>query len=110
VPTPGSPQPAPSDIEAIRDAHLKEINSGRFAVIALSIEEKLNLTKTQAEKEKLDFAVAWLGDAADGQIYDTWNLRSLPTAYLVGPDGKLIARDATTNELKAAVDRMLKKE
>jgi len=99
TPPPGGLLPTLSDLKAICDAHAREVADGRFAIVALSIDQSVDKTKAQVEKERLNFPVAWIGDGADGQVYDTWNIRNIPATYLIGPDGKLIARDVATSDL-----------
>ncbi len=78
----------------------------RFAVVAVLLDE--NSAEAQQLLRNLK-VTDWItvGDAAglDGRYAEAFGIFSLPTAFLVGPDGTVLDRNMSASELRAALER-----
>ena len=76
-------------LQAVHEAFGKD---GRFAILSLSVDEKVDEPRKFQEQRKLPRSQAFLGGGIQGPIPGTVGVRAIPAFVLVGPDGKIVAR------------------
>jgi thiol-disulfide isomerase/thioredoxin len=82
--------------EAFRDDH-------RFAILSLSVDEKIDEPKRFQEKRTLPWTQAFLGGGIHGSTPGTFGVRAIPAFVLVGPDGKIVACGMRGDNIKKEV-------
>ena len=63
--------------------------------------------KFVAEKG-LPWKQGFLGDWVEGGVQDAYHVEAIPEIFLIGPDGKLIAKGLRGDAIGAAVEQALK--
>ena len=91
-------------LQAVQEAFGKD---ERFAILSLSVDEKIDEPKKFQEKRKLPWTQAFLGVGIHGPIPGTFGVRAIPAFVLVGPDGKIIARGMRGADIKKEVAQAL---
>jgi len=86
-------------------SHFREDH--RFAILSLSVDEKIDEPKKFQEKRKLPWSQAFLGVGIRGPTPGTFGVRAIPAFVLVGPDGKIVARGMRGDYIKKEVARAL---
>ena len=79
----------------------------RFAILSLSVDEKIDEPKRFQEKRQLPWTQAFLAGGMHGPIPGTFGIRAIPAFVLVGPDGKIVARGMRGDNIKKEVARAL---
>jgi hypothetical protein len=73
-------------------------------LISLSLDTSLSAPTKFAKGQDLTWVQGFLGDWSNDTVTKDYNVRSLPAFFLIGPDGKLIATNASVEGIREAVD------
>lgn len=79
-----------------------------FAMLSLSYDADLDLLAEKVKEEKMPWPVAQLGGAFE-ILQSAYGWQDFPTSFLIGPDGTIVAKDITPQDLMGAVSTALKK-
>ncbi len=99
--------PCIGEIPQLQAVHDAFGNDERFAILSLSVDEKIEEPKKFQEKRRLPWSQAFLGGGIHGPTPGTFGIRAIPAFVLVGPDGKIVARGMRGDEIKKQVARAL---
>ena len=78
-------------------------------MISLSLDQAAADAKTYVDKNSLSWNQAFLDGAWDAPTVKSYGVRGIPSIWLIGPDGKVIARDLRGDGIKSAVAAALGK-
>jgi len=93
------------------EAVFKKHGSERFEMIGLSVDETIDAARSVLEDSSLSYRQGWVGDLKrHEEIADAYGFESIPSIWLIGPNGKIIARDLHGQKLRDAVTAALKDE
>jgi beta-lactamase regulating signal transducer with metallopeptidase domain/peroxiredoxin len=81
----------------------------RFQVIGLSLDRKIKAPRDYAAKNQLAWPIGFLGDWKDTELPNQYGVDGIPSIFLIGPDGKIIAHDLRGPAIKYAVEEAWKK-
>jgi thiol-disulfide isomerase/thioredoxin len=76
-----------------------------FALVSVSVDEKLETLKSFLAKEKMPWTHWWNG--ADGGIIDAWDIRHYPTIFVLDAAGVIRYKEIRGEELERAVNVLL---
>ena len=76
-----------------------------FEVIGLSVDDKIDKPKAFLKKRKLDYTQGYLSPERYEEVANMYGITSIPSIWLIGPDGKIIAKDLHGDALKEAVKK-----
>ena len=82
----------------------------RFAMIGLSLDQSKDAPRRYSEKNAVHWTQGFLGDWSGTKLPDSYGVSGIPSIWLIGPDGKVIAKDLRGKGIKQAVARALGKE
>ena len=90
----------------------KKFAAEGFEVIAVNLDKERSLANTFLNAFEIDFVI---GFDADGVTAKTYQVRGMPSSYLIGRDGKIYAshvgfRDKDKARLEAGIQRLLSAE
>ena len=91
-------------LQTVHDAFAKD---GKFAILSLSVDEKIDEPKKFQEKRNLPWTQAFLGGGIQGPTPGTFGVRAIPAFVLVGPDGKIVSRGMRGDDIKKEVEKAL---
>jgi thiol-disulfide isomerase/thioredoxin len=88
--------------------HLKDVydafgKDDRFAMVGLSLDESTKAPEQYAAKNGLRWAQAFLGRGGTSTATTDFGVQGIPSIWLIGPDGKVLAKDLRGESIKAAV-------
>lgn len=94
--------------------HLKAVyetfgSDPRFAMISLSLDEKTDEPKKFAEKEGIKWTQAFLGEWSKATLPNDYGVRGIPSIWLIGPDGKVLAKDLRGGVMKTKINQLMPK-
>jgi peroxiredoxin len=78
-----------------------------FRMIGLSLDPKIQAPRDYAATNQLGWPIGFLGDWAKADLPDKYGVTGIPAIFLIGPDGKIIARNLRGENIKATVQRSL---
>jgi thiol-disulfide isomerase/thioredoxin len=92
--------------------HLKEAyeafrNDDRFAMIGLDLDPEKDAPRQYVAKNSLRWHQAFLGDFSEAKLPGEYGVRGIPSVWLIGPDGKVIATDLRGAAIKETIARAL---
>ena len=99
--------PCLAEIPNLESAH-KDFGGERFETIGLSVDKTMDLAVEHHEKKPSAYRQGFLGQGERYQkIREAWGIEAIPAIWLIGPDGKLVARDLRGEALREAVRKAL---
>jgi thiol-disulfide isomerase/thioredoxin len=89
-------------LKATYDAFGKD---GRWAMVSLSLDDSPEIARGHVIKQKLGWLQGFLG--RDSDVAGNYGVSSIPQVLLIGPDGRVLARDLGGAGIQAAVSQEL---
>jgi peroxiredoxin len=80
-----------------------------FVVLLVSLDDKPATVEQFLKKKKLPGVLALGEGGLKGELAKLYNIESLPTNFLIGPDVKVIVNDVDAAKLRSAVRKELAK-
>jgi RNA polymerase sigma factor (sigma-70 family) len=99
--------PCIAEIPQLQAVHKAFGADERFAILSLSVDDKIDEPRQFQEKRKLPWSQAFLGEGIHGPTPATFGVRAIPAFVLIGPDGKIVARGMRGDEIQKAVAQAL---
>ena len=95
-------------IPALKDVQKNFGSDTRFQLIGLSCDETAEVAEWHVKQNGLIWTQGFAGNLlARGTAGKAYKLRSIPATFLIGPDGRILAKNPRGAELKEAVRRVL---
>jgi len=82
----------------------------RFVMISLSLDDKPSAPKQFAAQNDIKWIQGFLGRGSDSTVTPAYGVEGIPSIFLIGPDGKIIARELRGEAIKEAVGKALGKD
>jgi hypothetical protein len=76
-------------------------------MVGLNLDEKAEAPLKYTQKNGMAWAQGFLGEWSKTDVPDTFGVNGIPSIWLIGPDGKVIARDLRGDGIKRAVEAAL---
>lgn len=95
------------EMPTINAVHDQFGRDGQLAVIGLSLDENPEDAWTYAAKEKFTWTQGALGGWHNTPVPSQFGVLGIPTLFLIGPDGKILARDMRGDEIIPTVRKHL---
>jgi hypothetical protein len=87
---------------------VKRLEGKPFALLGIDLDADKETLKKAEEKNKITWR-SWF-DGRGGPIGDKWNIRFLPTIYVLDAKGVIRYKNVRDKELDEAVDTLLKEK
>jgi peroxiredoxin/protocatechuate 3,4-dioxygenase beta subunit len=79
----------------------------RFVMISLSLDPKASAPQKFTRDKGIQWLQGFLGDWSKDTVTKDYAVFGIPSVFLIGPDGKIIAQNLRGESIKAVVDRAL---
>jgi len=99
--------PCVAEIPNLTTVHDTFAADPRFAMLSLSLDESPTVLKSRLTSHKLPWPQAFIGP--DSPIAAAYDATAIPATFLIGPDGKILAKDLRGEKVKATVAEALKR-
>ena len=96
--------PCVAEIPSIKAVYDSFGQSDRFAMISLSLDEKADDAQQYVKKNNLAWNQVFLPGGWDAATVKDYGVRAIPAIWLIGPDGKVIAKDLRGDAIRSAVE------
>jgi thiol-disulfide isomerase/thioredoxin len=92
----------------VRAIHEEYSRGGKFAVVGITFDHQPETAKAYADSEKLPWPnVLADGWGQDGSVVRAFGISAIPSLWVIGADGKVIARDVAPEEIEKVVGEMM---
>lgn len=78
-------------------------NDPRFAMVSLSLDPEVSAPRKFAAKNNIGWTQGFLGDWSKSDVPERFGVDGIPAIFLIGPDGKIIARDLRGEAIKTTI-------
>lgn len=78
-----------------------------FEIIGLSLDPKTEEPINYAKEHDLQWVQGYLGDWGQDKVTGLYGVRGIPSIWLIGPDGKILAKDLRQQTIKTTVEKHL---
>jgi thiol-disulfide isomerase/thioredoxin len=95
--------PCVAEMPSVKAAYDAFGQDKRFVMISLSLDETADNAAAYVKKNNLAWEQAWLAGGWDAATVKDYCVHGIPSTWLIGPDGKVIAKDLRGPAIKAAV-------
>ncbi len=82
-------------------------NDPRFAMVSLSLDPEVAAPRDFAAKNGTGWTQGFLGNWSKSDVPDRFGVEGIPAIFLIGPDGKIVARNLRGEAIKSAVAKAL---
>lgn len=79
----------------------------RFVMVSLSLDQKTAQPKKFAKEHDIKWPQGFLGDWSKDTVTKDYSVRGIPSIFLIGPDGKIIAMNLRGESIKSAIGSAL---
>lgn len=79
----------------------------QFVMISLSLDQKTAQPKEFVKKHDIQWLQGFLGDWSKDTVTKDYSVQGIPSIFLIGPDGKIIAQNLRGERIKSAVGSAL---
>ncbi len=83
---------------------------GDFEIIGLSLDRSIETAKRFAERQELKWVQGFLGEWTSTEIPERYGVSAIPALYLIGRDGRLIAKGFELRPIREELERVLATE
>lgn len=99
--------PCLAETPNLRDAYDAFKDDSRFVMIGLSLDRDPSVPRAYAKKNKLGWTQAFLGEWSSTDIPARFGVESIPSIFLIGPDGTVMAKGLRGPNIKSAINSAL---
>lgn len=86
----------------------KEFGGDQFSIVGLNIDDQISLARKFLTKRPTAYPQGYLGEWNDGETTTRdFGVKSVPSIWLIGPDGRVIARALEGENLRKAVRKAI---
>jgi thiol-disulfide isomerase/thioredoxin/protocatechuate 3,4-dioxygenase beta subunit len=97
--------PCVAELPHLKALHEAYGNDPRFAIVSLSLDEKPDVVSSMVKAEKIPWLQGIVGP--DAPVVSAYGATMIPATFLVGPDGRIIARDLRGGKAREAIAKAL---
>jgi hypothetical protein len=98
-----------AEIPAIKSVYDKYSSNPNFAMISLSVDTDADSPRAVIGKDALNWPQAVLPGGGEAQTVKAYGVRGVPSVWLIGADGKVLAKNLPETAIPAAVGQALAK-
>lgn len=99
--------PCLAETPALKALHEKYGSDERFVMVGLSLDSEPAAPLKYTQTNELNWEQWFLGDWSEDSVTKLYGVRAIPSIWLIGPDGKVIAKGLRGPQLEEAVSQAL---
>lgn len=86
-----------------------EIGSEKLAIVGCNLDRSIDDMKAFTTKKPVPYSQVYVGERSESEAATAFGVTRIPSIWLIGPDGKILARDLRGDEIGQAVRRFVQK-
>ncbi len=100
--------PCVAELPHVKKAYAQFAGDG-FVVISISFDKDAAAAKSYAARQGMSWPQVWAEKADKGPLAERYGVGGIPATFLIGPDGKLVAKDLRGEKLIETVRTEIRK-
>ena len=84
--------PCIGEMPHLQAVHEAFAGDERLVMISLSLDKEMDAPRSYAEKNSISWPQGFLGEWSKAKLPDQYAVRGIPAVFLIGPDGRLVAK------------------
>jgi peroxiredoxin len=100
--------PCVAELPNVKKAY-ERFGSDGFVVISISFDQSAATAKKFAASQGMTWPQVWVQGGDKSPLATLYNVAGIPATFLVGPDGKVVAKDLRGEKLISAVEQEVRK-
>jgi len=101
--------PCIAELPNLQRAHKEFSRDGEFVVVGISLDNSKDAVREFAAKRSIPWLQIVLGPAEQNPVAKEYNVSGVPATFLIGRDGKVVARDIHGWRLRTELKKLLSK-
>ena len=97
--------PCTAELPHFHQIHGAYTQDDRFAMIGLSVDSEIEAARKYAERHELRWPQGFLGEVLASKVAMDYGVQGVPATFLIGPDGRIMARDLRGVAIEAVVEK-----
>ena len=97
--------PCIAEMPNVKRAYEEFGRDGGFAVVGISLDQDERTVKQFVEKRDIPWPQVVLGPSEQNPVAKKYNVTAVPATFLIGRDGKVVAKDLTGRRLQRALGK-----
>jgi sugar lactone lactonase YvrE/peroxiredoxin len=97
--------PCMAEVPNLKEVFDKFGKDERFIIIGLSLDKDANTVKKSVAAKQMSWSQAFVSDTFNSDIVINYGVRGIPAIFLIGPDGKFIAKNLRGSQIKTEVEQ-----
>jgi thiol-disulfide isomerase/thioredoxin len=85
--------PCRQELPHLKELHKKFGTDKRFELVSLSLDNERTAPRDFAKKEGIPWVQGFLGKTVDSAVTADYGVTGIPAIFLIGPDGRIVAKD-----------------
>jgi thiol-disulfide isomerase/thioredoxin len=85
--------PCIAEMKHLEKIHQATVKEGRLVIISMSTDDRMDEPAKFLQARKLPWLQAWAGDLSPAPAHRIFEVRGIPSVWLIDPEGKIVARD-----------------
>jgi peroxiredoxin len=102
--------PCVSEIPELKLAHESLSKDEKFVLISLSLDPEKKDPIEFTKKRGMNWTHGYLGDWSEDKVTKSYGVTGIPAMFLIGPDGRIVARDFRAPNARATVEQAMVKK
>jgi protocatechuate 3,4-dioxygenase beta subunit/peroxiredoxin len=79
----------------------------RLVMISLSLDDTVDAPRGYVAEQKLLWIQGFLGAATESPVSDEYGVSGIPSIWLIGPDGRVLAKELRGEDINAVLDKAM---
>lgn len=101
--------PYVAEVPNLKGIYDKYGNDPRFVMIGMAVDQSAELPKDFVQKNGIAWVQGYVGDFQHADVAKSYGVRSYPSLWLIGPDGKVLAKAMRVEQLRPEIEKALAK-
>jgi thiol-disulfide isomerase/thioredoxin len=102
--------PCLAEIPQLKEIYESFARDGQLVMIGVSLDEKIDTPKRLVAAREIPWLQVFVDGATGGPVARAYGAQSIPAIFLIGPDGKVVAKDMRGDQIPKVVAKALGKK